>query len=82
MDPIVFELLVKWLNAHCAHAFGNEVADGIINHGAGDTGFQAETIGEIRRHVKLAAADVDVAMRRFAERDDARVQSMDERTEG
>ena len=70
------------MHAHGAHAFGDQVADGIIDHRAGDAGVEPEAIGEIGRDVELAAADVDVAMRRFAERDDAGVEAMDEGAEG
>jgi hypothetical protein len=65
----------------CPHPFGNQVADRIIHHRRGDAGVQAETIGQIGRDIELAAADVDVAMRRFAERDDAGIEPMDEGAE-
>ena len=46
-----------------------------------NAGVESKTIREVRRDVKFAAADMDVAMRRFAERDDAGVESMHERSE-
>ena len=65
MHAVVLEMFVERLHAHRAHTFGNQVTDGIIHHGRRDTRFQAETIREIRRDIKFAAADVDVAMRRL-----------------
>jgi hypothetical protein len=82
VDAVVLELLVERLDAHRPDAFGNQVADGIIHHRGGDAGVQAETVGQIGRDVELAAADVDVAVGCLAERDDARIQAVDERAEG
>ena len=55
---------------------------GIIHHGRGDAGLAAETIRQVGGHVELAAADVDLALRRLAKGDDARVEAMDQRAEG
>jgi len=63
-------------------AFGDEVTDRIVDHRRGDAGVEAEAVGEVRRAVKLAAADVDVAVRGFAERDRTRVEAVDESAEG
>jgi hypothetical protein len=57
------------------------VADGVIHHGAGDAGVQAEAIGQVGGAVELAAADVDLAFGRLAERDDARVQTIHQRAQ-
>ena len=46
-DAVVLEVLVERLHAHGAHALGDQVADGIVDHGAGDAGLQAEAVGEI-----------------------------------
>jgi len=78
----VLELLVKRLHAHGADALGNQIADGIIHHRRGDAGVQAETVGEIGGAIEFAAADVDVAVRRLAKRDDARIKPVDQRAEG
>ena len=43
---------------------------------------QAEAVGQVGGDVELAAADVDVAVRRLAERDDAGIEPMDQRAEG
>ena len=65
-----------------ANPLGDQFANGIIDHGAGDAGVQPETIGQIGRDIKFAAADVDVAMGCFAEGNDAGIKPMDERAEG
>ena len=78
---VVLELFVERFHAHCADALGNQIADGIIHHRAGDAGVEAEAVRQICGDVEFAAADVDVAMRRLAERDDARVEPVDQRAE-
>ena len=75
-DAIVLEALVERLDAHGADALGDQVADRVIDHGGGDAGLEPEAIGQIGGDVELAAADVDVAFRGLAERDDAGVQAM------
>ena len=77
-DAIVLEVLVEGLDAHGPHALGDQVADRIIDHGGGDAGLQAEAIRQVRGAIELAAAHVDVAFAGFAERDDARVEAVDE----
>ena len=42
---------------------------------------QAETIGEISRHIELAAADMDLAFGGLAEGNDAWIEAVDERAE-
>jgi hypothetical protein len=82
VNAVVLELLVERLHAHCADALGDEIANGIIHHRGGDAGVQAETVGQIGGAVEFAAADVDVAVRRLAERDDARIKPVNQRAEG
>ena len=82
VDAVVLEVLVEGLHAHGPHPLGDQVADGIIHHRRGDAGLQAEAVGQVGGDVKLAAADVDLALGRLAERDDARVQAVDEGAEG
>ena len=81
-DAVVLEPLVKRFHAHRPHALGDQVADGIIHHGGGDAGVQAEAIGEVGGAVEFAAADVDVALGGLAERDDAGIETMDQGAEG
>jgi len=81
MHAVVLEALVERLHPHRPHPLGNQVADGIIHHRRGNARLQAKAVGEIGRHVKLAAAHVDLALGRLAERDDARVQPMNQRAE-
>ena len=78
---IVLEFLVERLHAHCPDALGDEVADGIFDQRGGDTGVQAEAIRQVGGTVELAAADMDVAVGGLAERDDARIEAVDERAE-
>ncbi len=81
VHAVVLELLVEGLHAHCADAFGNQIADRIIDHRGGDARIQAEAIRQIRGTVELTAAHVNLAFGRFAERDDARIQPVDQRTD-
>ena len=79
---VVRKALIERLHAHGAHAFGNEVANGIIHHGAGQTGVQPEAVREIGGHVEFAAADMNVAVGGFAKRRDARIQPVHQRAQG
>ena len=78
---VVLEPLVEGLDAHRADALGDEIADGVVDHRRGDAGVEAEAVGEVGGAVELAAGDVDLAARRFAEGDDAGVEAVDERAE-
>ena len=82
VDAVVLEVFVEGFNAHGADALGDEVADGVVRHGRSDAGLQAEAVGEVGRDVEFAAADVDVTVSRLAERDDARVKTMNKSAEG
>ena len=46
-----------------------------------DPGPETEAVGEVRGDVELGAAHVDLALRRLAERDNARVETVVERPE-
>ena len=77
-DTIMLEVFIERFYSHRADAFGNQVTDGIIHHRRGHPRRESETVGQIRRNVKLAATDVDLALRRLAERNDSRVESMNQ----
>jgi hypothetical protein len=77
----VREVLVERLDAHGAHAFRDQVADRIIGHGGDDGGAQAKTVGQVRRHVEFAAADVNAALGGLAKRNDARIQAVHQSAE-
>ena len=79
VDAVVLEELVEWLHAHRFDALGDQIADGIIHHCRGDARLQAKTIGQIRGAVELAAADVNLTLRRFAEWHNARIETMYQR---
>jgi len=81
-DAIVLEVLVERFDAHGADALGDEIADGVVGHGGGDGGAEAEAVREIRGDVELTAGDVDLAFGGLAEGDDSGVEAMDERAEG
>src|SRR5581483_1271748 len=81
-DAIVIEMLVEGLDAHPPHAFSDEIANRIIDHGSRDPGAQAKAVGEISRHVKLAAANMNLALSRFAKWHDAGIESMNHGAEG
>src|SRR5215471_1726441 len=76
VDAVVLEALVKRFDPHGANAFGDEIADGVVDHGGGDARIEAERVAQVGGDVEFAAAHVDVAMSRLAKRDDARVQAM------
>jgi hypothetical protein len=57
---VVLEPLEEGADAHRSHALRDEVADGVVDHRGDDASVHAETVGEIRGAVELAAADVDV----------------------
>ena len=81
-NAVVAEAFVEGFDAHRADAFVDEFADGVVDHGGGDAGFELEAVGEIGGAVEFTAADVDGALAGFAEGDDARVEAVDEGTEG
>ena len=81
VDAVVLEALVERPDAHGAHALGDQVADRIIDHGAGDAGLHPEAVRQIGGDIELAAADVDLALAGLAEGDDARIQTMHQRAE-
>ena len=78
----MLEMLVERCDTHGPHALGDQVADGVIHHGRGDAGLQAEAVGEVGGDVELAAADVDLALGRLAEGDDAGIETMDQGAQG
>ena len=78
-NAIVLEVLIERMHAHGTHPFGNQITDRIIHHRTHHAGLHPETIRQIGRYIKLAAAHMNLAFGRFAERDDARVQAMDQR---
>ncbi len=69
-------MFIEGLHAHRADAFVDHRADRVVHHRGSDAGFQAEAVGQVGRHVEFAAADVDIAVCRLAERDDACVEPM------
>ena len=81
LNAVVLEMLVERFDAHRADAFGDQIADRIIHHRGGDAGLQPEAIGQIGRDIEFAAADVNVALSRFAERNDSRIEPMHQRAE-
>jgi len=82
VDAVVLETLVKGLHTHGAHALRHQLADWIVDHGAGDAGVQVEGVGQIGRDVEFATADVDLAFRGLAEGNDAGVDAVHERAQG
>src|SRR6202012_1663731 len=81
-DAVVFEVLVERLDAHGEYAFGNEIADRVIGHCASNAGPELEAVRKVGSDVKFSATHVNVATRRFAERDDSRIQTMDQGAKG
>src|SRR5579872_7349528 len=78
---IVRKALVERLNTHGLHALGHQFADWIIHHRRHYAGAHAETIRQVGSYVELAAADVDLAFRGFAEGHDSGVQAVDQRAQ-
>ena len=58
---VVLELLVERPHTHRPHPLGNQIADRIIDHRRGDARLQPKAVGQVRRDVELAAADMDLA---------------------
>ncbi len=58
---IVLEVFVVCANSHCLYALRNQLAYRVIRHRARNGRPQAETIRQIRSHVKLAATHMDTA---------------------
>ena len=81
-NAVVAEAFVEGFDAHGANAFVDQFADGVVDHGGGDAGFELEAVGEVCGAVEFAAADVDSALIGFAEGDDPWVEPVDEGTEG
>ena len=75
-NAVMREVFVERLHPHSPHALGDQVADRVIHHRRRDAGLQAKAVREVGRHVKLAAADVDLALGCLAEGDDARIETM------
>ena len=48
-DAVVLEALVERRDAHGPHALGDQVADGVVDHGRGDAGLQAEAVRQVGR---------------------------------
>ena len=82
VDAVMFEVFVERLDAHGAHPLGDQVADGIIHHGADDARLHAEAVRQVGGAIELAAADVDLALGGLAEGDDSRVQTMHKGAQG
>src|SRR5437588_1869048 len=78
---VVLERLVERPHAHRAHALTDEVADGVVDHRRDYSSLHAEAVREVGRAVELAAADVNLALGRLAEGDDARINPVHERAE-
>ena len=78
---VVLEHLVERRDAHRPDAAGDELADRVLDHGCRNAGSQAEAVGQVGCRVELAAAHVNLARVRLAERDHARVEAVDERSE-
>ena len=81
VHAVVLEVLVERLHAHGAYALRNQRADRIIHHRARHARVEAETIGQVRGAIEFAAAHVDLAFGRLAERDDPGIQAMHQRAQ-
>ena len=80
--PVVLEAPVEGLDAHRTNAFGDQVADRVVHHRGRDPGVEPEAVGQVGGDVEFTAARVNVAVARLAERDDPRVQAVDQGAEG
>src|ERR1039457_4625192 len=78
---VVLESLVERLHAHGLHALRDQVADGVIDHGGGDSRGHAETIRQIGGDVVLPAADVNLALGRLTKWNHAGIQAVNQRAE-
>ncbi len=78
---VVFEVFVEGLDAHGAHAFCDQFADGVVDHGGDDAGPHAEAVGEIGGDIELAATDMDAAFGCLAEGDDTGIEAVHQGTQ-
>ena len=78
IDPVMFEFLIERPHPHRPHAFCYEITNRILHHRRGNPGFHSKTVGEVRRNVEFASADVNFTFGRFAERDDSWIQAMNQ----
>jgi len=81
VTPFVLEPLIERLHAHGFDALGHQIADRVIHHRRRDAGIEAKAVRQVGRHIKFAAAHVNLAMCRLAERNNAGVQTMDQRAQ-
>jgi len=77
IDAVVFEVAVERLHTHRSHTFGNQVANGIVHYGGRDASSKSKAVRQVGGAIELSATDVDLALSRFAERHDSRIQPMD-----
>ena len=80
-DAVVGEVLVERPNSHRPDSFGDQIPDGIIHHRGDDAGLQTETVRHIRGYIKLAAADMNLALSSLAKGDAPRIQTVYESAE-
>ena len=81
-DAVVLEPLVERAHSHGTHAFGNQLADRVIDHRRSDARLHSEAVREVRGHIEFAAAHMDLALARLAERNDTWIQAMNQSAEG
>ncbi len=79
---VVGKALEERLDAHRSDPLTHQIADRVVDHRGRDGGLEAKAIGEVRRYVELATADVDLTLGRLAERDVPRVEPVNDRAQG
>src|SRR5579863_8425397 len=58
-DAIMLEPFVKRLDAHGSNAFGDQLADRIVNHRGGNAGPQTEAVRQVSGYIEFPATHVN-----------------------
>ena len=75
-NAVVVEPLVEGGYSCFANPALDEFANRVADHRRGDAGLQAEAIGQVRRHVVLAARDVNLQRASLTKWNDTRIEPM------
>src|SRR6266702_363412 len=78
---VMLELLVERLHAHRQNPLRDQIANRILHHRARDSGAQLKAVRQVRRNVELAAAYMHRKIRSLAERYNARIEPVYQRTQ-
>jgi len=81
LNSVVLEVFVERGHSHGPDPFGDQITNRIIHHCRSYCRAHAKAVGQIGRHVKFSAADVDIAVARFAKRHNPGIKPMNQRAQ-